>query len=473
MNRPKLLLPLALLVLVCGQPKAARPAAEGVGSDSLQTWYSFYLAGQKIGYAVYRTEKLAHGYRFEDLSRMNVGMMGTAQTLRTRSVATTDANLVLKSFEFSLTSQDRSFSAQGRVRDKELLVTDKKTGRQRSIPLSGPVYPIAALGMVVIRANQEPGKSYVYNTFDGAVMDVLPAEVTLVGTESVSIEGRMVPALKLRTRRAKLNSTTWLASDGTSLIEETDIGLKAVRTTEEMALAGETESARLDILALFRVKVDTVIPEPDKIKRLVIAVSGVDTADFKLAGPNQQVLETNPLTLEITTPRLPDQPVNLPVKAEPDFLKPSVSVQSDDPMVTAKARAIVGSVQDGRTAARLLMEWVFRTLDKEATASFPTARDVLEHMKGDCNEHAALFTALARASGIPTRVVAGLVYLEGAFYYHAWNEVFLDRWIPVDATFGQFPASAVHFRIVEGDIARQAEVLGVVMKIGLKVVSFE
>ena len=45
---------------------------------------------------------------------------------------------------------------------------------------------------------------------------------------------------------------------------------------------------------------------------------------------------------------------------------------------------------------------------------------------GDCNEHTALYVAMARALGIPARIAVGLVYIHGAFYYHAWPEVYLD-----------------------------------------------
>ena len=30
-------------------------------------------------------------------------------------------------------------------------------------------------------------------------------------------------------------------------------------------------------------------------------------------------------------------------------------------------------------------------------------------------------------SGIPARIAVGLVYIHGAFYYHAWPEVYLDE----------------------------------------------
>ena len=84
---------------------------------------------------------------------------------------------------------------------------------------------------------------------------------------------------------------------------------------------------------------------------------------------------------------------------------------------------------------------------------------------GDCNEHTALYVAMARAAGIPARIAVGLVYVHGAFYYHAWPEVYLRRgrggglWLPVDPTFNQFPADATHLRLARGGLDRQAAIL--------------
>ena len=80
----------------------------------------------------------------------------------------------------------------------------------------------------------------------------------------------------------------------------------------------------------------------------------------------------------------------------------------------------------------------------------------------------ALKTALslARAAGIPARIAAGVVYAEpgdgtGAFFYHAWPEVYLGGqtpWVPIDPTLNTFPADATHFKLVEGDLDRQIEI---------------
>jgi transglutaminase-like putative cysteine protease len=113
---------------------------------------------------------------------------------------------------------------------------------------------------------------------------------------------------------------------------------------------------------------------------------------------------------------------------------------------------------------------VYRELAKEITISVPSASQVLETRRGDCNEHAILFVAMARAIGLPARTAAGLVYARGSFYYHAWPEVFLGEWVAVDPTFGQFPADASHLRFTIGGLARQAELIRLIGRLSLDVV---
>ena len=75
---------------------------------------------------------------------------------------------------------------------------------------------------------------------------------------------------------------------------------------------------------------------------------------------------------------------------------------------------------------------------------------------------------MARAAGIPARIAVGLTYVrgaQGAFYYHAWPEVYLDEgngrglWLPVDPTFNQFPADTTHLRLARGGLDRQAVIV--------------
>jgi transglutaminase/protease-like cytokinesis protein 3 len=138
-----------------------------------------------------------------------------------------------------------------------------------------------------------------------------------------------------------------------------------------------------------------------------------------------------------------------------------------------QVKKILGPEQDALHATRKLLDWTYTTLDKTPTIGMPTALEALESRKGDCNEHAVLFTALARAAGIPARVAAGVVYLDGAFYYHAWSEVWLGQWVAVDPTFGQLPADATHVKFIEGGPEQHLGLLKVIGQVGMEIVEYK
>jgi transglutaminase-like putative cysteine protease len=99
----------------------------------------------------------------------------------------------------------------------------------------------------------------------------------------------------------------------------------------------------------------------------------------------------------------------------------------------------------------------------------PSAARVLQERKGDCNEATTLFVALARSAGLPARTVSGLLYVNGRFYYHAWAEVYLSDWVPVDPTFDQLPADASRIPFAVGGLARQVELVPRIGRLTLEV----
>src|SRR6185436_18023461 len=85
------------------------------------------------------------------------------------------------------------------------------------------------------------------------------------------------------------------------------------------------------------------------------------------------------------------------------YLKGDALTEVYDPVIQKQAREIVGQEPDLWKRALLIHDFVYKQLEKAPTVSIPNALEVLKTKKGDCNEHAVLFTALARAAGVPTR----------------------------------------------------------------------
>ena len=154
-------------------------------------------------------------------------------------------------------------------------------------------------------------------------------------------------------------------------------------------------------------------------------------------------------------------------------LQPTLLIQSDASILKEQSAAIIGEEQDALRAAGLISSWIYQNLEKRPTLSIPNALQVYRLRAGDCNEHSALFAALARAAGIPTRIVAGLLYTEGRFFYHAWNEVYAGDWIAVDPLLNQIPADPTHVRLIVGELDRQVQLVKVLGRLSIKVIDYE
>jgi hypothetical protein len=217
-----------------------------------------------------------------------------------------------------------------------------------------------------------------------------------------------------------------------------------------------------------------VLPGRDGPSSLQVRLGGVSLSGFDLQGGRQQ-LRGDELTITREAPdvlaadwSLATVTTGFRQRFEPE-LRAEPLLQADDRAIIQLAVRIAGRERDPRVVAERINRWVHDSLQKVITVSVPNALQVLRTRRGDCNEHTQLFTALARAAGIPTRIATGVAYVDGKFYYHAWPEIRLRDWVAVDPTFGQFPADAAHIRFVRGGLTRQGELLRLVGNLRIEV----
>jgi transglutaminase-like putative cysteine protease len=273
----------------------------------------------------------------------------------------------------------------------------------------------------------------------------------------------------LRQQFKGISVVSWIDGSGRTLKEESPAGLSLTRQTAVQARElGATRSVSLDLIARTSIPV-AVIANRDEKSLLRVRMSGFDPGEFALSTGRQEWRDG---ILEIRREnKSKTGAYSLPIddKRLASFLQPTPYSQSDNPSLRALAAEIIDGERDAGKAALLLKDWVYRNIAKQPTVSIPNALEVLRTRKGDCNEHTVLFNALARAVGIPAKTVVGVVYLRGAFYYHAWSEVWLGSWISLDSVFNQFPADVTHIKFLEGDIDRQIDILRLIGNLKIEV----
>jgi len=124
-------------------------------------------------------------------------------------------------------------------------------------------------------------------------------------------------------------------------------------------------------------------------------------------------------------------------------LTPSGYVNSDDPIILGIKDTIIKEGMDDLTKVKVIHDWVASNITYDVDMYYSgdvamnTALDVLKNKKGTCRDYSFVFASLARAAGIPTRVIYGDAWnaATGAYEKHAWNESFVDgKWVKIDTT---------------------------------------
>ncbi len=433
-----------------------------------------YIQEHKIGYTFSRIQKINSNLKLTNRMKINLSMMGQAEQVVSSFAGITDTNFGLKEFEFDFESTNRKFRANGAVKNSQFTIEVRTGGETKKDfrTVTEPIYPISALGKLAVQKSNNFSRDFSIKLFDPTILSVIDVKVKNLGRDKISINNIQYELNKIETNMLGLVSTMWIDDQGFTRKEVSPPGLTSIEENREKALSEESVTEELDILTLFSVPVETLITEARSLKYLKLEIFNVDTTGLKLETDNQKIVKDIPLTLEINAIDSFAQ-VNLPITTQTEYRQPSLYIQSDNQEIIRTARQIIGQEKIAGNAGQMILDWVYKNVTKRATASLPSALDVLQNLEGDCNEHAILYTALCRAVGIPSQICVGLVYVDGRFYYHAWNRIFLGKWIVVDPTFNQFPADATHIQFAEGELIEQAKVLKIVNAIKIRITEFK
>jgi hypothetical protein len=439
-------------------------------TESSEEWWGVFYRGEKIGYASQTITPKTKGYRLTDRSVLQLNLMGAVQPAATRLEMEANEDWILENFTFELASKEIRFDVEGRFRDGKLLLAVESAGHKssRELVLTQAPYLLAALKPYVVTQQLETGKKFLFATFDPSTLSQQVTTVVIEGRERIRLGERTEAAIKLRQSFRGISITSWVDGQGRTLKEESPAGLSLMRQDAQEARKLPGRAVSLDIVAQTAIPVSPEISNPQNKELLRLKLGGVNLAGFPLHGGRQKLqgdrLEVRRETLNGMIQKIPVQDTRLTAQ-----LQPTPFLQTDHPSIRALAEKIVGGEADARKAAMKIKDWVYREIAKQPTVSIPNALEVLQTRRGDCNEHTVLFNALARAAGIPAKTVVGVVYLRGAFYYHAWSEVWLGDWVSLDSVLNQFPADVTHVKFLEGEIDRQIDLLQLIGNLKIEV----
>ena len=447
---------------------------------SQAAWRGVYYRGEKIGFTVSQIVRAGEGFEIQEDARLQMTLLGATTPVAVRTTARVDRDFALQSFDFSLDPGTGPMRIEGRLEGTRLSLAITSPGgptRRDVRELGEPPALTLNLARRLARGGLVPGSRHQWTLFDPATLRNAPVTVEVGERELVRTGVTRVPAFRVGMEFAGLHTTSWVTDTGEVVREESPMGLMTIREPAERAQQlAVPERVNADLLRasavvpVMRARID----ESRDVRRLRLLVDGADLSGADVQGSGQSVRQN---IVEIR-----DAQMRRPGAPDPDaarHLLPEPFIESDAPEIREEAARAVEGARDSRVRAERLTRYVNGLLDKKPTVSLPSAREVLRTKVGDCNEHTALYVAMARALGIPARIAAGLVYIHGAFYYHAWPEVYLDDgagralWLPVDPTLNQFPADATHLRLARGGLDKQAAILPLIGRLKITVLELE
>lgn len=464
----------AFLCLVLTVAAAAAPLIDAPPLG--ERWFVIQMDTDQVGFYRQVTSALPEGgYRIEGDGSVRMQVMGFTKESSSREVYLLTPALALKSFEVEQTISGQRSRLTGKAVSEGLLVRRESNGKQteRMLKTRREIIPGPALNLYPLLKDVAGGKLYRVTTFDPEEMKLKEVKITLLGAEPTP-DGQA--AFKMRNNLYPfVDNDIWVDRQGNTLYESVRSGLVVTRAEQPEKLAAVVSGIALskkDLIfdfSLVRVEPELKLP-PARLSGLSVAIDGYGAA-LPLLADGWQATRRSADRLTISTGSL--RPAVAAGAAVPEmrYLAAAEGIESGAPVIISKARELATGRSGAAEQAKALAGWTSRWVEDSVEDS-GTALAAFQKKSGNCQSHAKLYVALARALGIPSRFVSGLVTRDGkGFIYHSWAESWIEgRWVAVDPTFDQLPADPTHLALFEGHQAADlAPLVGVIGKIKVTV----
>ena len=445
-----------------------------------EQWFSITMGNERTGFTRTAISAVPGGYEVASDSSARMVVLGFSRNAWARETYLINHDLSMKSFHVHESIDGKAMTLSGEVTAQgvNISVTESGKRREKTLKLRGKIYPGPLLNIYpLMQGGLAKGKSFRPRTLDIEEVKVKEVKITVIGRETLA---GGTSALHLRNDiYPMVDNDIWVDPAGTTLRESVREGLIVTAAEEGAAARRELIAAALarkEWLADFSmVETGRPLARPEELKKLVVELSGIPASMPLQGGTGQKEnrLESGRVLFILTKSAMP-HPVkeNGVVIQEREKKAESSGTAShhDREALALLGKSITGEEKNPAITVEKLVRWIAASVTDGGNDTPPLETSRLK--KGDSISRVRLYTALAKAAGVPSRTVAGLVHVKGkGFLYHVWAESFIGEWLPVDPCAGQSPADATHIKLAETDSpAEMAALAGLIGRVGAKIV---
>lgn len=473
--------------LLIAPPLAARAASDKLIYDQ---WMEIEMNGRKIGFSHQEAHETDRGYELNSKSVMKLDVNGTVTEISGSETSFLDKSFRPLRFSYMQKMLNHQQFFEGVVEGDKLRVTAESAGNvtKKTVDFGDQVYIADAMGFVLGQKKLEEGMKLKYRVFLEPVLDSETITVEVGKRMDLDVDGKKEKVLPVTMRFKSFLTVSYVSAAGRIIREISPMGFVSREVDEKRALTFPDQTMSFTTLLSYSlVPLEKPLENPRKITAMEVRISGLASKGLIPEDDRQKITREMAATskdggsvaVELAVRKNSASRVGRIERpaAAAKFareLAPTIEAQSDDPEIARRAAKITEGEKDVYKAAVRINKWVYANVRKVYTDTF-SAVETLKTLEGHCQAHANLFAALAKASGIPTRVAAGIVYSEdfNGFLYHAWPEIWAGEWIAMDPTFGQDMADATHIKLMAGDKASQLKLFEFLGKIRLNVIRVE
>lgn len=442
MTKERFMLPISLLIIF------SISVPSGL-SQARDYWLKMERKGQEFGYehiTLYQTENGLLEYRAEQHLKTDIAGLAP-QDILIEANYIVNANFEPISFSLHSESRAREQRISGKLSDGQMHITvDDKEGNIRKDEISfQDTYFDIVLPDVILKREHE--KAFEIKIFDPVSMRVDNVEVKITHSDADVLEASIAGVTDYRIDR----------SGRINLIQIHDLDMKIYRTDAEQAqkISHLSTSDGFSLTTHSR----QFFPNVLRVTSAQIEVKWKDLPfeAFHFEDNRQKVLNTSsvngeyraivdvkkvfPVSKKISAPAVD--------KSFSRFLGDTEYIKPGDPSIQQKSAEIRGKENDSFSIVQRLLTWISNNIKTDIFAETLTGPEVLRIRRGKCSEYAILFASLARAAGIPTKVVLGVGNRGNQWIGHIWNEVWLGEWAAVDPTSGIFVSGPTQVKFVD------------------------
>lgn len=454
--------PLLLVPLLCLAPSPARSA---VDSASPTTWMTVLLNGRRIGHEEIRREQTGNTVITTETLVMDIerNHKPAPYINISRNVETTAGEPISFSMTSTMSATETKVEGTRQV-DGNLELINTSSGNSRRSIVAWPAGAVLVEGQrkALQAAIAHPGMHYHIILYNQASQEAMNLAVEVIGNERVVLPNGIETLSHQRETLYGIDSSQsvdlWLDAEG--FIRKGSISMLGkpmdmIACNEACAMAPTQPLNMMDSAMVDSPRLITPQMQSDFLSYRVRITNKAIAKPF-IATDEQSVADLGNGEWQINVYRTQRDVQGPPTPAD---TQPNEWLQSDAPEIRQLAAIAAGSTENKIHVMGNLSSFVNRYLSQRGLdIGYASALEVARDRRGDCAEFAVLLAAMARAKGIPARVVVGMLYADRydnkqrVFVPHAWVIAWVGgRWRSFDPAVTHFDSGHIALDIGDGN----------------------